>query len=105
VAQIVKRSVRDVDVCGRYGGEEFLVLLPSTPLDGAVLVAERIREAVRAKPFQLRGEERRITVSMGVATASVGARAVDVIARADEALYRSKQDGRDRVSAEQGGVA
>ncbi len=99
VAQILRRSVRDVDVCGRYGGEEFLVVLPNTPTDGALRVAERIREAVRSKPFPLRGEERRITVSMGVATAAPEARAEEFIARADEALYRAKQGGRDRVCA------
>lgn len=105
VAAIVKRSVRDVDVCGRYGGEEFVVLLPLTPMDGALVVAERIREAVRSKGFDLRGEPRQVTVSMGVATASGHAtRAVDLIAAADEALYRSKQNGRDRVTAA-GGTA
>jgi len=100
VAAIVKRSVRDVDVCGRYGGEEFVVLLPLTPMDGALLVAERIREAVATKVFDLRGESRRVTVSMGVATApGHGTRAMDLIATADEALYQSKQNGRDRVTA------
>ena len=99
VAARVKRSVRDVDVCGRYGGEEFIVLLPQTPLEGALLVAERIREAVKAKPFELRGEERRITVSLGVSVFpqhSDNGRAL--IESADEALYKSKENGRDRVT-------
>lgn len=100
VAQVVQSSVRDVDVCGRYGGEEFVVLLPLTPQDGALVVAERIREALKGRLFDMRGESRRITVSMGVATTSVqGARAVDLIAAADEALYAAKQAGRDRITA------
>jgi diguanylate cyclase (GGDEF)-like protein len=100
VAAMVKRSVRDVDVCGRYGGEEFVVLLPMTPMDGALLVAERIRETIRARLFDLRGESRQVTVSMGVATAmGQGTRAVELIAAADDALYHSKQNGRDRVTA------
>lgn len=100
VAAVVRRSVRDVDVCGRYGGEEFLVILPLTSLEGAVLVAERIRESVRAKPFELKGEQRQVTVSLGVAQAPVhGNQPRELISAADDALYRSKQDGRDRVSA------
>ena len=98
-AAIVKRSVRDVDVCGRYGGEEFVVLLPQTPLDGAKLVAERIREAVASRGFELRGEKRKVTVSLGVATApDHGSEARALIGAADEALYQSKQGGRDRVT-------
>jgi diguanylate cyclase (GGDEF)-like protein len=100
VAAMVKRSIRDVDVCGRYGGEEFVVLLPMTALEGALLVAERIRETVGARLFDLRGEPRRVTVSMGVATApGHGARAMELITAADDALYQSKQNGRDRVTA------
>jgi diguanylate cyclase (GGDEF)-like protein len=99
VAAIVRRSVRDVDVCGRYGGEEFAVLLPQTDAKGAKLVAERIREAVRARPFELRGESRQVTISLGVATAPVqGKDTRSLLEAADEALYASKQGGRDRVT-------
>jgi diguanylate cyclase (GGDEF)-like protein len=99
VAARVKRSVRDVDVCGRYGGEEFMVLLPQTPLEGALLVAERIREAVKAKPFELRGDERQITVSLGVAVYPVHSdHGRALIQAADDALYKSKENGRDRVT-------
>jgi diguanylate cyclase (GGDEF)-like protein len=105
-AAIVKRSVRDVDVCGRYGGEEFVVLLPQTPLEGARLVAERIREAVASRGFELRGEKRTVTVSLGVATAPAhGTEARALIGAADEALYQSKQGGRDRVTLAGGGAA
>lgn len=99
VATILRRSVRDVDVCGRYGGEEFIVLLPQTDLGGALLVAERIREAVRARPFELRGEQRQVTISLGVACAPAqGHDAKTLIEAADGALYASKNAGRDRVT-------
>jgi diguanylate cyclase (GGDEF)-like protein len=105
VAGLVRRSVRDVDICGRYGGEEFVVLLPQTPLEGALLVAERMREAVRSKAFDLRGESCQVTVSMGVAVSPVnGTDAIKLIAAADEALYLSKKNGRDRVTGA-GGAA
>jgi diguanylate cyclase (GGDEF)-like protein len=99
VAAILRRSVRDVDLCGRFGGEEFAVLLPQTDGKGAALVAERIREAVRARPFELRGEPRQITISLGVATAPAqGKDSRSLIEAADQALYASKQNGRDRVT-------
>ena len=99
VAAVLRRSVRDVDLCGRYGGEEFVVILPQTPLDGAKLVAERVREAVAMRGFELRGERREITVSLGVATAPEhGMEARALIGAADEALYASKQAGRNRVT-------
>jgi diguanylate cyclase (GGDEF)-like protein len=100
IAQMVKKRVRDVDLCGRYGGEEFAVLLPATDLKGAKLVAERIREGVGREPFELRGESRRITVSLGISSFPGDAQEMeDLIERADEALYRSKERGRDRVTA------
>jgi diguanylate cyclase (GGDEF)-like protein len=100
IAQLVKKRVRDVDLCGRYGGEEFAVLLPATDLKGAKLVGERIREGVRAEPFELRGEHKTITISLGVATCPQDATHVEeLIKKADEALYRSKEAGRDRLTA------
>jgi diguanylate cyclase (GGDEF)-like protein len=98
VAARIKRCVRDVDVCGRYGGEEFVVMLPQTPQAGAQLVAERIREAVKGRSFEMRGEERNVTLSVGVSVFPDHAgdsRAL--IEAADNALYRAKQGGRDRV--------
>jgi diguanylate cyclase (GGDEF)-like protein len=95
--------VRDVDVCGRYGGEEFVVLLPQTPLEGALLVAERIREAVKSKAFELRGDARIITVSLGVAVFPAhGGSGRALIEAADAALYRAKEAGRDRVLPAEG---
>ncbi len=100
IAARVRKRVRDVDVCGRYGGEEFGILLPATDLKGARLVAERIREGVKALPFELRGETRVVTVSLGVACYPDDASEPEaLIQKADEALYRSKSSGRDRVTA------
>jgi diguanylate cyclase (GGDEF)-like protein len=99
IAALMKKCVRDVDLCGRYGGEEFAVLLPATDLKGAKVVAERIREGVKARPFDLRGEQKVITLSLGVAVCPTDATQVeDLIQKADEALYRSKEAGRDRVT-------
>jgi diguanylate cyclase (GGDEF)-like protein len=100
IAARVRKRVRDVDLCGRYGGEEFAILLPATDLKGARLVAERIREGVKAQPFELRGESRVVTVSLGVACYPDDAGQPEaLIQKADEALYRSKSAGRDRVTA------
>ncbi len=99
VASIIKANVRDVDMCGRYGGEEFIVLLPETPKEGSLIVAERIRLAVATQLFDLRGEQRSVTVSVGCASLPGDARdAREMIARADEALYFSKENGRNKVS-------
>jgi len=96
VARVVAHGIRQGDLAVRYGGEEFLLVLPSTPLAGAFEVAERIREAASqvALPFP-------ITVSIGLAA---GDPAIDlpeqVFERADQALYRAKAGGRNKVVAE-----
>ncbi|MGH2686393.1 MAG: diguanylate cyclase, partial [Actinomycetota bacterium] len=91
-----------IDVVGRYGGEEFVVVLPETPSDGAWVVAEKIRSAIRNEPF---GGDRdvAITVSVGVATyPEDGPTAEAVVHAADEAMYRAKAAGRDRVEPRSG---
>jgi diguanylate cyclase (GGDEF)-like protein len=81
----------------RYGGEEFLVLLPlSKPLE-ALEVAERIRRTVQETPVYVDGEELSITVSIGVYAGAPIQDLLDAIARADEALYEAKRNGRNRV--------
>ena len=90
--------LRQQDRLGRWGGEEFLALLPGTDGDSARHVAERMREAMRAEPVPLDdGRVIEITASLGVAAGAPGESLEAVLARADLALYRAKAQGRDRV--------
>lgn len=96
-AAVAMHSVRTEDLVGRYGGEEFCILLPSAAMPQAITIAERLRMAVSLRP--LGNLPRVTTVSIGVVACS-GASAVSLdaaISRADEALYRAKHEGRDRV--------
>ncbi len=97
LAARVRAQVRDVDTLARYGGEEFVVVLPETDEDGAGLFAERIRAAVRRRPFGEAGEQQiDVTASIGVAVfPSNGATSTELLRRADEALYVAKRSGRD----------
>lgn len=97
-AEIIKKNTRELDLVGRYGGEEFAVLLVETDQSGASLAAERIRSAIAEKSFKAYDENLNVTVSIGCATfpkAEADPRAiVDV---ADRALYEAKHAGRNRV--------
>ncbi len=96
-------NFRPVDIACRYGGEEFVVVMPGTRGDYACLVAERVRRHVAGAPFVIRGGLERIdvTVSIGVAVSAVGADSAErLLKRADEALYKAKQTGRNRVMSE-----
>lgn len=86
------------DAVARWGGEEFLFLLPATGSEAAREFAERVRQAVSVQEVDLAGESIRFTMSMGVATLADGEHLHDAVARADRALYQSKAGGRDRVS-------
>src|SRR5450432_497096 len=99
VARVLQREARSVDVVARYGGEEFVVILPETGEDGAVKVAERIRARVTEQPQEGLVPMPAVTVSIGVATVlSTQVQAPEeLIALADEALYRAKAQGRNRV--------
>jgi len=104
----IRSAVREVDVVTRYGGEEFSVILPETDTSGALIAAEKIREAVAAHQFVDAGGQPvlRLTVSIGLATYPV--HAVDkesLLRHADDAVYQAKADGKDRVRvAKAGGV-
>ncbi|MEJ0002753.1 MAG: diguanylate cyclase [Pararobbsia sp.] len=100
VAHAIGRACkRPPDTPARYGGEEFAVILPNTPFDGAVMLAERLRAQIGMLLLQQHGEpERRVTVSIGVASISPYYDDKDALVRkADEALYRAKAFGRNRV--------
>lgn len=97
LVSVAGTEARTADSIVRWGGEEFLLILPETPLDGAAAVAERLRAAVASAGFAAAGgEELAITLSIGAAEAD-GADPDTLIRRADEALYRAKQGGRNRV--------
>jgi diguanylate cyclase len=101
VAKILKANVKGQDTAARYGGEEFVVLLPETTLDGARTLAEKIRltiEASRVRRADNNQEIARITVSLGVAAYCAGETASEFIERVDNALYVSKNQGRNRVT-------
>jgi diguanylate cyclase len=89
VARLMDDSVRDTDIVSRYGGEEFVIVMPQTILDGATIFAERLRQRIE--------EQLPLTVSGGVATASDGDNAQTLLARADAALYSAKAAGRNRL--------
>ncbi|HEX2121644.1 MAG TPA: GGDEF domain-containing protein [Thermoanaerobaculia bacterium] len=99
-ALIGSSFVRPQDLFARMGGEEFVIALPETTLEGAVDVAERLRRALEEKSFDYEGQEIRLTSSFGVCSATSAVEQPEsVLARADELLYRSKREGRNRVSA------
>ena len=93
-------TLRATDVVARYGGEEFVAVLPGEDLEGTRLAAERVRAAARAPFKALSDVELSVTVSIGVTSFRPDvADAKSLIGEADQALYRSKQGGRDRVTA------
>jgi two-component system cell cycle response regulator len=102
-ADRLKASIRGIDLACRYGGEEFVVVMPDTDLGVAALVAERIRRRIAGEPFPIDRGSRSIevTISVGIA-ARLGPQdnASQMLKRADEALYRAKRDGRNRVAAD-----
>jgi diguanylate cyclase len=101
IADIVRSALRKEDMLVRYGGEEFLVLLPDVPGPGAVVVAGRIRKSVEAEAIVAGGHSLSLTVSVGVsARLDEGPESIEnLLGRADEALALAKQRGRNRVVA------
>ena len=102
VAKEMEQCVKGRDVLARYGGEEFGVVLPNTPLDGAMMLAESIRAIIEAqRPRDDEGKEvEKVTISLGVAQYRPGEEVHEIIERADACLYKSKENGRNRVTSE-----
>ena len=97
VAQILREKARDTDLVCRYGGEEFAVIMPETDGKGALVIAERIREAVQAKVFQTEVGPLQVTISVGIAAAPAnGSAKQELIDLADQCLYFAKRNGRNR---------
>jgi diguanylate cyclase (GGDEF)-like protein len=100
VAELLRSTVREVDLPARLGGEEFVLLLPETLLMPAVEVAERVRRAIQGRPLTWNGRPLQVTVSLGVASCPESLEnPADLLAAADAALYRAKAAGRNRTTA------
>ena len=105
VARLVREQIRDSDVAGRYGGEEFGVVLTDTDKAGALIFAERLRKAVERLSVSHEGQDIRFTISLGVADLSQPSSShAELIAWADHALYLSKHGGRNRVTVHEPAV-
>ncbi len=103
LAQLVERlknTLRRYDLIGRYGGEEFIVILKGVNCKNAVIVAERIRMVVAEKPFEFQGQAMAITVSIGVAERKNQEMAFSLIGAADRAMLLAKRSGKNRVVAD-----
>ena len=100
-ASVLRSTVRDADLAGRWGGEEFVLLLPGTDTEGGANLADRVRSALAERSFLGRnGGVVTVTCSFGVAQLAPGADARELFASADRALYRAKREGKNRVEAE-----
>lgn len=98
LAERIVAELRNTDVPARYGGDEFIALLPETPVEGALDVAERIRDAMAGKPLIVDSHSVESTVSIGVASFPIDGQTIDaILGRADRAMYKAKKAGRNRV--------
>jgi len=97
VAQNIKETVRSSDGVYRFGGEEFVIMFSNVGQGGAENLAERLRQAVAAQAHRIEGEALRVTVSLGVAMLNPGESPSALMNRADQAMYKAKRSGRNRV--------
>ncbi|MEX6500505.1 GGDEF domain-containing protein [Pseudomonas zhanjiangensis] len=97
IAAELNKRLRKTDFIARFGGEEFVLLMPATPLAGGLQLLESLREGIEACPFHFRGKRVVITLSAGIAAFAGGERSEQTFERADQALYRAKRGGRNRV--------
>ena len=102
LARMVQNHISDLHLVARFGGEEFVILLPATDLGEARLVADQIRTLIAARPFATDNGSIRVTASFGVVASSSGIEQRALMAAADAALYRAKAMGRNRVEIDIG---
>lgn len=98
VSDLIKSTLRTSDISARYGGEEFCLLLPFTELDGAEFLANRMKELIESAEVNYKGEVIRITASFGIAEVAIDKTPDEAIKKADDALYCSKENGRNLVT-------
>lgn len=97
VASVLRKRLRSGDFLARFGGEEFVLLMPATAPEEGLRLLDDLRAAVEECPFHFKGERVTVTVSMGVTAFQIGERSDMALKRADQALYRAKENGRNRV--------
>jgi diguanylate cyclase (GGDEF)-like protein len=98
IAQLCRREMRTADICGRYGGEEFIFLMPETEMVGARQMAERLCKSISELIIEVEGRTLSVTASLGVAMLDAGCSSIDaLIGHSDKALYDAKSGGRNRV--------
>ncbi len=97
IAARLQSALRDIDIIGRYGGEEFIVVFSDTTIETAYEVAERIRKRIADSPFNIQGIEIALTISLGLCTLDEDDDVSTIIAKADKALYMAKNSGRNCV--------
>ncbi len=105
LADYLRRGMRQADVVCRYGGEEFVVLLPETGLEQALRLAERLRHHISRMAIPLPGRDLYVTVSIGAAVLTPHMDGEALVAAADAAMYRAKQAGRNQVCGPEPGPA
>jgi len=97
LASVMRNSLREQDFIGRWGGEEFILILPDTDLHGAVVLAEKLRTLVEQQQMKVEEHDIRVTISLGGSQYSLEAGLIQCLEQADTALYSSKTKGRNRV--------
>ncbi|TVQ74541.1 MAG: GGDEF domain-containing protein [Oceanospirillales bacterium] len=100
MARILKNQLRNVDFIARFGGEEFVILMPSTDADAARVAAEKVRQTIETSPFNFQSNPVKITMSFGITQVEEEDSVSSMFARADKAMYTAKQEGRNRVNTE-----
>ncbi len=99
VAEQIRQTLRQTDLLGRYGGEEFIGLLPNTSVETACVIAERLREAVEYKVIEINNHKVKVTISIGISHLAAANGSLDtLLSQADQAMYWAKNSGRNRVT-------
>ena len=96
IARSLQRNLRVSDFIARFGGEEFVILMPGTTAEDAKIVAEKLRKKIEQSPFNFKKEPVQITISFGISQFAMDEHADEVFSRADKALYKAKKLGRNQ---------